>query len=131
MTEVPAGSYALMDAKYAGQRDGLEPAAKVLTTVTSFPEDIKIITDGGNKAVGADRGAPVCDEFPEGAVALSAEHGNIAFETPVQKRVNLGDKLRFTPRDMGVTANLYDYMNAVRDGKLEAVWELPARGRYR
>ncbi len=131
VTEVPAGSYALMDGRYAGQREGLEPAARVLTTVTSFPEDIKIITDGGNKAIGMDRGNPVADEFPEAAIALSAEHGNIALETPTRRQVNLGDKLWFTPWDMGVTANLYDYLNAARNGRLEAVWDLPARGRYR
>ena len=131
VTEVPAGSYALMDGRHAGQRDGLEPAAKVLTTVTSYPEDTKIITDGGNKAIGMDRGAPVADLFPEAAIGLSAEHGNVGLEVPTQRQVNLGDVLWFTPGDMGITANLYDYMNAARDGRLEAVWELPARGRYR
>ena len=131
VTEVPAGSYALMDSKYRGHRDGLEPAAKILTTVTSFPEGDKIITDGGNKAVGMDRGNPVSDEFPEAKIGLSAEHGNIGLATSTQRRIKLGDKMWFTPWDMGVTANLYDYMNAVRSGRLEAVWDLPARGRYR
>jgi hypothetical protein len=26
---------------------------------------------------------------------------------------------------------LYDYIHAVRDGKLEVVWDVAARGRYR
>ena len=78
-----------------------------------------------------DRGAPVADLFPEAAIGLSAEHGNVGLEVPTQRQVNLGDVLWFTPGDMGITANLYDYMNAARDGRLEAVWELPARGRYR
>ena len=131
VTEVTAGAYALMDAKYQGNRDGLEPACKVIATVTSFPEELKIITDGGNKAIGMDRGAPVCNEFPDAVIALSAEHGNVNLANPTKREVVIRDKLWFTPWDMGVTANLYDYMNVVRDGKLEAVWELPARGRYR
>ena len=131
VTEVTAGAYALMDAKYQGKRDGLEPACKVIATVTSFPEELKIITDGGNKAIGMDRGAPVCNEFPDAVIALSAEHGNVNLANPTNREVVIRDKLWFTPGDMGVTANLYDYMNVVRDGRLEAVWELPARGRYR
>tara|TARA_Y100000588_G_scaffold19367_1_gene19870 strand:- start:20835 stop:21941 length:1107 start_codon:yes stop_codon:yes gene_type:complete len=131
VTEVTAGAYALMDAKYQGKRDGLEPACKVITTVTSFPEELKIITDGGNKAIGMDRGAPVCNEFPDAVIALSAEHGNVNLANPTSREVVIRDKLWFTPWDMGVTANLYDYMNVVRDGRLESVWDLPARGRYR
>jgi hypothetical protein len=28
-------------------------------------------------------------------------------------------------------ANLHDYVHAIRDGRLEAVWDIAARGAYR
>jgi hypothetical protein len=35
------------------------------------------------------------------------------------------------PWDVGLAFNLHDYAQVVRDGRLESVWDLPARGRYR
>jgi len=33
------------------------------------------------------------------------------------------------PWDLGLCVNQYNYFHAIRDGKLEAVWEIAARGR--
>ena len=49
VTEVPAGSYALMDEKYRAHRPQLENAGRVMTCVTSMPEPGNIITDGGSQ----------------------------------------------------------------------------------
>src|SRR5262249_989710 len=49
VTEVPAGAYALLDARYGPHRPQFTPAARVLTTVTSRPEPDTAITDGGQK----------------------------------------------------------------------------------
>jgi D-serine deaminase-like pyridoxal phosphate-dependent protein len=45
--------------------------------------------------------------------------------------LHLGDKVWAIPWDIGSCVNLHDYMHCARDGRLEAVWEIPARGRYR
>jgi D-serine deaminase-like pyridoxal phosphate-dependent protein len=58
VTEVMAGTYALLDAHYAPYWPHLKPAAHVLTTVTSRPEPGIAITDAGQKAVGIDLGLP-------------------------------------------------------------------------
>ncbi len=132
VTEVPAGSYALLDARYAPHRPQFKAAGRVMATVTSRPEPGYMITDGGQKAIGADTGFPSIDNLPNPSVkGLSAEHGSINFDQTNGVDPKLGDKIWCTPWDIGTCANLHDYMFAVRNDNLEAVWEVSARGRYR
>ena len=132
VTEVPAGSYALMDYRYSRQRTELRPAAKVMTTVISHPEPAVAILDTGQKGIGIDTGLPVIEDVPGATLSrMSAEHGNVDLEGDAQRDVDLQDKVWLTPWEIGNCVNVYDYMNASRDGRLEAVWSIAARGRYR
>ena len=132
VTEVPAGSYALMDEKYRLHRRQFSNAARVMTCVTSMPEAGNVITDGGRKAVGGDAGNPSIDGLPGAEVrGLSAEHGGISVDPAADHGLKLGDRVWFIPMDIAGSVNVHDYIHAIRDGKLEAVWELPARGRFR
>jgi D-serine deaminase-like pyridoxal phosphate-dependent protein len=132
VTEILAGSYALMDQRHVQHRPQFRPAAMVMATVTSTPEAGKVITDAGQKAIGADTGAPFVAGVPGArAGSLSAEHGAIELDASANGRLDLRDKVSFIPWDIGTCANLHDYMFGVREGKLEAVWEIAARGRYR
>jgi D-serine deaminase-like pyridoxal phosphate-dependent protein len=132
VTEVVAGSYALLDYRYAQASTPFKTAARVMATVTSRPEAGTAIVDAGQKAIGSDAGLPVAERIPEASVvSLSAEHGRLRLPEDADARVTLGDKIWLTPWDMGTCVNLYDYIHAVRDGKLEVVWDVAARGRYR
>ena len=132
VTEVPAGSYALMDYNYCQFRSQFRPAVRVMATVNGRPEPDKAISDTGQKAIGADTGNPVVEGIAGVEVAtLSAEHGTLTLGGESRRSVDFGDKLWLTPWDIGVCMNLYDYVHAVRDGRLEAIWEVSARGRYR
>ena len=132
VTEVPAGSYALMDYRYARHQSQLKVAARVMTTVTSRPESGTAITDSGQKAMGPDTGLPVVDGI-EGATPtrMSAEHAILTLEGNAQGRLAPGDKVWLIPWDIGGCINVYDYMNLVQGGKLVGVWDISARGRYR
>lgn len=132
VTEVPAGSYALMDEKYRAHRPQLENAGRVMTCVTSMPEPGNIITDGGRKAIGGDAGNPGI-EGVDGAVCrgLSAEHGGISVPEDLDHGLKLGDRIWCVPMDVAGSVNVHDYLFAIRDGALEAIWDLPARGHYR
>ena len=132
ITEVRAGTYVLMDARYAPSRPQLKPAARVVATVTSRPEPGTAIVDTGQKAIGSDTGLPVVENLPGATMAsLSAEHGRLRLTQAADNQVALGDKIWLTPWDIATCINLYDYLQAVRDGKLEVVWDIAARGRYR
>ena len=129
VTEVQAGSYALMDQRYRAHRPQLQAAARVLAVIVSTPEPGVAIMDAGQKAIGADTGMPRIDNPPGVEVKpMSAEHGSLVVR---EGSVALGDKVWVVPWDVGHTANLHDYMQVVRDGRLEAVWEVSARGRFR
>lgn len=132
VTEVPAGTYALMDARYAKSRSQLSPAAKVMATTISTPEPGLALLDCGQKAMSVDTGVPLSEGIPGATLTkMSAEHGFLELEGEAQNTVNLGTKVWLTPWDIGNCVNVYDYINVVRDGKLETVWEVSARGRYR
>ena len=132
VTELLAGSYALSDYKQWQDGGRFQPAARVMATVTSRPEPGAAITDCGQKAIGSDYGLPAVEDVSGAKVAsLSAEHGRLHLEGDADGRVDLGDKVWLTPWDIGTCVNLYDYIRAVRDGKLEAVWSVAARGQYR
>jgi D-threonine aldolase len=132
VTEVLAGTYALMDARYVQSRPQFKPAASVMATVTSRPESGTAILDAGQKAVGIDTGLPIAQNIHAAmVVSLSAEHGRLRLPDDMDSKVALADKIWLTPWDIGTCANLYDYIHAVRDGKLEVLWDVAARGRYR
>jgi D-serine deaminase-like pyridoxal phosphate-dependent protein len=103
-----------------------------LASVTSCPEPGTAIVDAGQKAVGIDVGLPVASDLAGATVvALSAEHGRLRLPDGGDGKVALADKIWLTPWDIGTCVNLYDYIHAVRAGKLEMVWDVAARGRYR
>ncbi len=132
VTEVMAGMYALLDAHYAPYWPQLQPAAHVLTTVTSRPEPGLAITDAGQKAVGIDLGLPqVTSQSGIETTGLSAEHCRLRLDASAQPAVSTGQKLWLRPWDLGTCTNLYDFMWVVRQGKIETSWPVAARGQYR
>lgn len=132
VTEVINGAYALMDIRHSAFLPELEPAAKVLAAVSSLPEPGVAILDTGRKAMGDDYGFPIIAGREEFEVAsMSAEHGKLQWQDGADVSLSLGDRIWFTPMDVGACVNVYDYIQAVRGGKLEAVLEISARGLYR
>ena len=130
VTEVPVSAYPLMDYNYCRRLGQFQPAARVIATVISRPLEDYGVADAGHKATGPDRGLPVIDGLPGAQVArLSAEHTRVDLEGEARKSLKVGDTIRLIPRDLAMCMNQYDLLHAVRGGKLEAVWEIAARGR--
>ena len=145
VTEVQAGSYALMDAAYGRLELGFRNALSVLTTVTSLPAPDQVITDAGLKSVTPEHGMPQIKLpskeglevgwDPDGlrfleCHALSEEHGRLR-TVDGDCHLQSGDLLEFIPGHGCTTVNLHDVLYAVRDGRLEAVWPIAARGKVR
>ena len=132
VTEVQAGSYVLMDATYRkvkGIGDAFGCALTILTTVISRPKPDRIVVDVGLKTATRDFGLPeVKDSAGLKMLYLSEEHGKIEV---VDERVDLkrGDQLELIPNHCCTTVNLHDRFYGIRDGKVEAVWEIAARGK--
>ena len=45
------------------------------------------------------------------------------------KEIKVGDKLEFYPYECDDTVNLYDKFYAIRGGRVEAEWQITARGK--
>ena len=145
VTEVQAGSYALMDAAYAELELGFRNALTVLTTVTSRPAADQVITDAGLKTLTPEHGFPLVKVpskegidvgwDPQGlrflkCHALSEEHGRLHSEGG-PCHLEPGDLIEFIPGHGCTTMNLHDQIYGVRDGRLEAIWPIAARGKVR
>ena len=129
VTEVQAGVYALMDAETLRIRPEFQPATKILATVISHPVAGRAVVDSGHKTTGPDFGVPVLEGFP-GAVAsrFSAEHGILDLGGPATEQLMPNDKVHLVPYNLALCVNQYDYIRAVRDGKLVGYWRVAGRG---
>ncbi len=136
VTEIQPGSFIFMDAHY-GSIGGIEGARfndfgqslSVYTTVISRPSKQRAITDGGNKALSTDEAAPV----PVGLTGVAYrpggdEHG-ILTVSDTSLGLEVGDKVVFVPGHCDTTVNLHDRFFVTRDGIVEDLWPIEARGR--
>ena len=131
VTEIQAASYVLMEWNYVPFRPMFKPAFKVMATITSRPAPNAATADCGHKTLGPDKGLPMTDTLPGLTITrVSAEHTKITWDENEPDKLNVGDKVWVTPHTLEICVNLFDYMFAIRKGKLEAIWEISARGRY-
>src|SRR5271156_238739 len=134
-TEMQCGSYVFMDADYARNLDDtgqpvstFRHALFVLATVVSAPRAGLAVLDAGHKAVPIDSGMPTVWGKPDiRYVSASDEHGklDIGSETTMPK---LGEKLRLVPGHCDPTVDRHDWYVGVRNGRVECLWPVAARG---
>ena len=127
VTDVLAGAYPLADAALASRRPELAPAARILATVMSSKDEGLVWIDAGQKATSIDTGLPSVSGGDATVPRMSAEHGAVVSDAP---NPPVGSKIWLVPHNIANTANVYDYIHATRNGALEAVWEVSARGKY-
>jgi D-serine deaminase-like pyridoxal phosphate-dependent protein len=130
VTELQAGSYALMDLAYRKLDLPFRHALTVLTTVVSASHDGFVTVDGGFKAFSTDRGYGPEALSPAWSIYKWAgdEFGILDISSCAQKP-RLGDKIEFLPPHCDPTVNLYDRMYACRGDEVEAIWPIMARVR--
>jgi 3-hydroxy-D-aspartate aldolase len=134
--ELQCGSYAFMDADYGRilDKDGhridqgeWENALFILTSVMSHAKPDKAIVDAGLKAQSVDSGLPVVyGRTDVKYVKCSDEHGVVEDPKGV---LNVNDKLRLVPGHCDPTCNVHDWYVGVRNGVVESVWPVSARGK--
>lgn len=133
-TELQCGSYAFMDADYQQVRDEtgaplseFENALFILTSVMSHAKPGQAVCDAGLKVQSVDSGLPVI--FGRDDVeytGCSDEHGVISDPDGALK---INDRLRLVPGHCDPTCNIHDWYVGVRDGKVECLWPVTARGK--
>lgn len=134
--ELQCGSYAFMDADYGRilDEDGKridagewKNALFILTSVMSHAKADKAICDAGLKAQSVDSGLPfIYGRDDVKYIKCSDEHGVIE---DVQGKLKVNDKLRLVPGHCDPTCNVHDWYVGVRNGKVETLWPVSARGK--
>lgn len=110
---------------------GYQPGALVLTRVVSHPHPGIVTCDAGHKTVSADAGLPTCLVIghPElTPLAPSGEHLPIAVK-PDATAPQVGEVLYLLPRHICPTVNNFDCALLVRNGNIESMEAVSARGR--
>jgi D-threonine aldolase len=122
VTEVQAGSYALMDTHYGGRGHPFRQACFVLGTVISANEKFAV-ADAGLKSQGMDHGNPSI----EGATVhfLSDEH--LTF-TPTDTTASVGDKVKVIPAHIDPTVAMHDVAWIVQGDEVIDSWPIDLRG---
>lgn len=134
--ELQCGSYAFMDADYGRvlDKDGnrldqgeWENALFILTSVMSHVKADIAIVDAGLKVQSVDSGLPLIHGRDDlRYIQCSDEHGTVADPQGV---LNINDRLKLIPGHCDPTCNLHDWYVGLRDGKVEVVWPVSARGK--
>jgi len=127
ITEIQAGSYALMDTEYAKLGLPFEHALSVLGTVISRPVPERCVADSGHKACAKDHGNPSIKGIPGASVlTLNDEHATLAL--PPGCSLNVGDRIALLPSHIDPTMNLHDVVYALEGDSVVGVWPIAARG---
>jgi D-serine deaminase-like pyridoxal phosphate-dependent protein len=109
---------------------GFLPAALVLSMVVSRPRENCVTCDAGHKAVSADAGVPTCDVMGRpGLIGLKPSEEHLPIEVRSGERPSRGELLYLLPAHVCPTVNNFDKAVLVRDGKVDSVVPVTARGR--
>jgi D-serine deaminase-like pyridoxal phosphate-dependent protein len=138
VTEHRAGTCAYWD--YNGVKNGhcgIEDCAmSVLVTVVTDACPGVVTVDGGSKTftndnVARDVSNGYCLEYPRLTLArMNEEHGIVALnDSPTRPKV--GEKVRIIPNHACGTTNLHDIVAGHRNGRVEVIWPISARGTIR
>jgi D-serine deaminase-like pyridoxal phosphate-dependent protein len=124
ITEIQAGSYAVMDNFHAPMAGDFEKALTVLATVISRPPD-RVIVDAGNKSLAAPalttiRGHDLA------AFRFDEEHGLFVADANYPLRV--GDVVELVPGYAPGTVNWYDAYHVVDGDRVVDIWPVIPRG---
>ena len=127
VTEIQAGSYALMDTDYRDVGVPFEQAFWILGTVVSRPTSTRCVADCGHKSATKDHALPAVHGIPGATVtAFNDEHAVIAL--PEDASVAIGDQVRLIPSHTDPTINLHDIWYVIDGDRVIDVWPIAARG---
>jgi D-serine deaminase-like pyridoxal phosphate-dependent protein len=121
VTEIQAGTYALMDTYYGGRGHPFQQACFVLATVIASNDDYAV-GDAGLKTQGMDHGKPSIENATVRFV--SDEHITFVPDT----RQTIGDRVKVIPAHIDPTMAMHEVAWVVRGDDVLDRWEIDLRG---
>ena len=133
--EIQPGSYIFMDADY-GRNHGEDGAPIsnfrqslfVWTTVMSCPTTDRAVVDAGLKALSVDSGMPLVANLRGVEYARASDEHGVLLIKDSETKIALGEKIRLIPGHCDPTVNMHDWYVGVRNGMVEQLWPISARG---
>ena len=133
--ELQAGSYCFMDADYGLNLNEtgefintFRNSLFIWSTIMSHPTKDRAVVDAGHKATSIESGLPLVADLKDVKyVSASDEHGSLALGRDAID-VKIGQKIRLIPGHCDPTVNLHDWYIGIRNGVVESIWPVEARG---
>ena len=130
-SNLPSKITGLISGNYPFEVNGSVPACSIVTTVMSTPEPGRAYIDCGQKSISIDRGVPSVVNYGNALIEkMSAEHGYLVFDIN-DINLKIGDKVLLKPANYSDAFNLYDFINLIKNDRLESVIETTARGTFK
>ena len=126
VTEIQGGSYLMMETHY-GYMTEFHYAAKILTTVISTPRPGIAIGDAGVRAVSSLIGMPTVFDRP-GVTVQSMDSDHSVFKIESGASLKVGDQVLLIPAQQDAMVSRWDRFVGLRNGQVEVVWDIQARG---
>jgi D-serine deaminase-like pyridoxal phosphate-dependent protein len=134
-TEHRPGTYIYSDRYMVAHGVGTldDCALRIVTTVVSRPTEGRAILDAGSKTFSSDpmglEGYGLVLEYPQSVLGgLSEEHGHLDVSAS-NARPSIGERVTVIPNHACAVSNLHDRVYGVRDGRVERVFTVAARGK--
>ena len=133
--ELQAGSYCFMDADYGLNLNEtgefintFRNSLFIWSTIMSHPTKDRAVVDAGHKATSIESGLPLVADLKDVKyVSASDEHGSLVLGRDAID-LKIGKKIRLIPGHCDPTVNLHDWYIGIRNGMVEAIWPVEARG---
>lgn len=128
VTEVQPGSFLFMDTDYRNAVGSFYAnSLTILSTVLSQQGPKTVTIDAGLKSLTTDSG--LAEAKAPGYVygVLGDEHGSLTWDDAPDLKV--GDRVEMVPSHIDPTINLHDVYYAHRNGVIQEIWTVDARGK--
>ena len=128
VTEVQPGSFLFMDTDYRNAvGTKYSNSLTILATVISKQGPKSITIDAGLKSLTTDSGLAECKTLGYTYGVLGDEHGSLSWTDG--QDLEIGDRVEMIPSHIDPTINLHDFYYAHRNGVIEEIWPVDARGK--
>lgn len=129
VTEVEAGGGIFGDLWYRTFDANVETAMTLMAQVTSRPTPTRAIIDAGRKSIDPTTHPPLVKNLQvSGKIGLSAEHGTINLDAP-SATPRPGDRVELLIGYSDQCTHLHEHFYGIRNGCVETVWPILARGK--
>ena len=126
VTEIQGGSYLMMETHYSYMSE-FHYAGMILTTIISTPRPGVAIGDAGIRAISSISGMPTVSGR-SGVAVESMDSDHAIFRVEPGASLKVGDQVLLIPAQQDAMVSRWDRFIGLRNGKVEVVWDIQARG---